>query len=100
MYLFFGCAGLVAARHKNSALTGLISWKKKTIRQRKGGNSLAAQWLALRLSTARSPELRSHKPCIVAKKKKKDGEKECNCPRPRLGMGNGIGQRSAWSGKA
>lgn len=55
---------------KIPALTGLISWKKKTIRQRKGGNSLAAQWLALRLSDARSPELRSHKPCIVAKKKK------------------------------
>ena len=37
---------------KIPALTGLISWKEKTIRQRKGRNSLAAQWLGLRAVTA------------------------------------------------
>ena len=79
---------------KIPALTGLISWKEKTIRQRKGRNSLAAQWLGLCDSTARSPGTKIPQAMQCGQKKKKDQEKECNCPRPRLGMRNGIGQRS------
>ena len=80
---------------KIPALSGLISWKEKTIRQRKGRNSLAAQWLGLCDSTAKSPGTKIPQAMQCGqKKKKKDQEKERNCPRPRLGMWNGIGQRS------
>lgn len=93
MYLFFGCAGLVGARHKNSCPHRAHILEKEDNKTEKRRELPGCPVVST--PPLHCPEPRTKIPqALHCGQKKKDGEKECNCPRPRLGMGNGIGQRS------